>query len=31
LVNIGVLDEEYSFDWDSTCPELVILKKNRAT
>jgi hypothetical protein len=29
LVDIGVLEEEYSSEWDSRCPSFAIPKKNR--
>jgi hypothetical protein len=28
LVNIGVIDEDYISEWDSTFPKFVIPKKN---
>jgi hypothetical protein len=28
LVDIGVLEEEYSFEWGSVCPSFAIPKKN---
>jgi hypothetical protein len=29
LVDIGVLEEDYSSEWDSMCPSFAIPKKNR--
>jgi hypothetical protein len=30
LVDIGVLEKDYSSEWSSTCPSFAILKKNRS-